>query len=293
MSGIAVRCIANPRCSLGEGPFWDAKTRRLYWVDILEARIYRHDPADETTVAWTSPEPVGFVFTGEDGDLVAGFKSGLHRVSLEEDGTVRASRIDRVDGGRADVRFNDATRDARGQIWACTLGGSADEPLGAYYRYDTELARHRVDSGYLVANGPALSPDGELLYTVETSGHARRRKGVYASSITGAGELEGQRLLIDWDAIDSQPDGVVTDDDGNLWLGEFHGNVLRCFSPDGDQTAAYPLPAWNPTKPAFGGADGDLVYVTSARVDVDEETLARYPDTGGVLEIRGVRSSRW
>jgi sugar lactone lactonase YvrE len=293
MSEFAVRCIANPGCSLGEGPLWDAETQRLYWVDILEARIYRYDPFDGSTAAWSTPEPVGFVFPDADGSLVAGFKSGLHRVSLEQDGTVRASRIDRVDGGRADVRFNDATRDAGGLIWACTLGGSADEPLGAYYRYDTEHNRRTVDTGYLVANGPALSPDGELLYTVETSGHARRRKGVYASRVTAAGELEGQRLLIDWDAIDSQPDGVVTDADGNLWLGEFHGNVLRCFGPDGNPIASHPLPAWNPTKPAFGGEHGDVVYVTTARVDVDEETLARYPDTGGVLEIRGVRSSRW
>jgi sugar lactone lactonase YvrE len=288
-----VRCIVNPRCSLGEGPLWDAASRRLYWVDILEARIYRYDPEDGSTVSWRTPEPVGFVLVEDGGGLVAGLKSGLHHVALAPDGTVSASRIDRVDGGRADVRFNDATRDGRGWIWACTLGGSAREPLGVYYRYDADLERRTVDTGYLVANGPALSPDGDLLYTVETSGHAGRRKGVYVSRVTPSGDLEGQRLLIDWDAFGSQPDGVVTDDDGSLWLGEFHGNVLRCFSSDGEQTGAYPLPAWNVTKPAFGGEERDLVYVTSACVDVDEETLTRHPDTGGVLEIAGVRSSRW
>jgi sugar lactone lactonase YvrE len=291
MSGIVVRCVANPHCALGEGPLWDPGSRRLYWVDILAARIYRYDPADGSTVAWSTPEPVGFVFVEEDGDLVAGFKSGLHRVALDPDGTVGASRIDRVDGGRTDVRFNDATRDAQGRIWACTLGGSEHEPLGVYYRYDREYNRHAVDAGYLVANGPALSPDGKVLYTVETRGHPRRRKGVYASNITSTGELAEQRLLIDWAALDTQPDGLVTDDDGNLWIGEFHGNMLRCFDPEGEQTAAHPLPAWNVTKPVFGGENGDLVYVTSARVDVDEETLGRFPHTGGVLEISGVRSS--
>ena len=48
-----------------------------------------------------------------------------------------------------------------------------------------------------------------------------------------------------------------------------------------------PLPAWNVTKAAFGGERGDLLYVTSARVEADEETLARYPDTGGVIEVSG------
>jgi xylono-1,5-lactonase len=286
VSGTIVTCLVNPRCSLGEGPLWDARSGHLYWVDILENAIYRHDPAEGRTDVWRTPEHVGFVLVGAGGELVAGFKSGLHHVALEPDGGVTAVRIDRVDGDRDDVRFNDATRDAEGRIWACTLGGSRDQPLGAYYRYDADFRRTTVDDGYLVANGPALSPDGELLYTVETSGHSRRRKGVYVSRITASGELEGQRLLIGWEH-DSLPDGVVTDPDGNLWIGEFHGNVLRRFEPGGEQIASYPLPAWNVTKPALGGAEGDLVYVTSARVDVDDETLARYPDTGGVLAVAG------
>jgi sugar lactone lactonase YvrE len=283
----ATRCIVNPGCSLGEGPTWDPDSQRLYWVDILENRIYRHDPADGDTQSWSTPEHVGFVVVRPDGELVAGFKSGLHHTVLNDDATATSSRVDRVDGGRNDVRFNDATSDAEGRIWACTLGGTREEPLGTYYCYDTNLNRRTVDAGYLVANGPALSPDRSLIYTVETSGHPRRRKGVYVSRIAPSGALEDQRLLIPWDAYDSSPDGVVTDSEGNLWLGEFHGNVLRCFNPDGEQLAALPLPAWNVTKAIFGGEGGDLLYVTSARVEADDETLARYPDTGGVIEVAG------
>ena len=136
-----------------------------------------------------------------DGELVAGFKSGLHHVVLDDDATVTSSRIDRVDGNRDDVRFNDATSDAEGRIWACTLGGTPEEPLGTYYCYDAELNRRTVDDGYLVANGPALSPDGSLLYTVETSGHPGRQKGVYVSRITPEEALDAQRLLIPWDDV--------------------------------------------------------------------------------------------
>jgi xylono-1,5-lactonase len=276
-----IRCLVNPGMTLGEGPVWDAGSSRLYWVDILENRIYRHDPANGRTESWTTPEHVGFVLAGADGSLLAGFESGLHRVALDPDGTVTASRIDRIDAD--DVRFNDATCDREGRIWACTLR--------RYYRYDTELNRCTVDERYLVANGPALSPDGRVLYTVETSGHAGRPKGVYVSQVTRSGGLERQRLLIAWDAHTSSPDGIVTDRDGNLWLGEFHGNVLRCFNAAGEQTAAIALPAWNVTKAAFGGERGDLLYVTSARYGVDDETLANYPDTGGVVEIAGIGSA--
>ena len=291
MSALDVRCLVNPGLNLGEGPWWDTASCRLYWVDILENRIYRHDPTDGRTEFWTTPEHVGFVFAGADGNLLAGFKSGLHDVTLGVDGTMTASRIDRIDEYRDDVRFNDATRDGEGRIWACTVGGSAERPLGAFYCYDTKLNRRTVDESYVIGNGPALSPDGSLLYTVETSGHPGRPKGVYVSRVTPSGKLEGQRLLIAWDAHASSPDGVVTDGDGNLWLGEFAGNVLRCFSAAGEQIAAIPLPAWNITKAAFGGDRGDLLYVTSARYGADDETLERYPDTGGVLEIAGIVST--
>ena len=64
---IQARCLVNPGCSLGEGPTWDAGSQRLYWVDILENRIYRYDPADESTSSWTTPEHVGFVVLRPDG----------------------------------------------------------------------------------------------------------------------------------------------------------------------------------------------------------------------------------
>lgn len=270
-----VRCICNPGCTLGEGPIWDDGSQRLYWVDILEQRIYRHDPAEGRVEWWSTPEPVGFVLPEADGTLLAGFATGLHRVTLGADATMSAERIDRLDG----ARFNDATREPDGSIWACTLE--------AYYRYDAQLDRRIVDDGYGIANGPALSPDGRFLYTVETRGHDGRQKGVYVSHIAQDYALESQRLLVDWAGYRSQPDGVVADPDGNLWVGEFRGNVVRCFGPEGDESAAIPLPAWNVTKAALAG---DRLYVTSALYDVDADTLARFPDTGGVLEITGIGS---
>ena len=82
-----------------------------------------------------------------------------------------------------------------------------------YYRYDAALRRRTVDTGYLVANGPALSPDGGLLYTVESQGHPGRRPGVYVSQLTADGDPEEQRLLIPWDAYDSVPELAAFQDE--------------------------------------------------------------------------------
>ena len=34
-----------PRCSVGEGPVWDQAEQALYYIDILEKRVLRWDPA--------------------------------------------------------------------------------------------------------------------------------------------------------------------------------------------------------------------------------------------------------
>lgn len=32
--------LFDAKATLGEGPAWDAKSQTLYWVDILERRVY-------------------------------------------------------------------------------------------------------------------------------------------------------------------------------------------------------------------------------------------------------------
>jgi sugar lactone lactonase YvrE len=68
------------------------------------------------------------------------------------------------------------------------------------------------------------------------------------------------------------------------------GSAVRRFSPGGELTETLELPAARATRPAFGGADLDQLYVTSAKLD-----QAVDGDLGGaifVLEpgVRGLRA---
>lgn len=283
---IQIRCLVNPGCILGEGPVWDQHKKVLYWVDILGRTIYRYHPGEQTLRRWTTPEWIGFVVvTGEADTLLAGLKSGLFHLRLLPDGEVAARQIDQISDGCEHIRYNDGMLDCMGRIWACTMDIKGQEPLGSYYCYDQHLNRTRVAEGYVVANGPALSPDGLWLYTVETVGNHRLSKGIYQSMFQPDGSLSDRKLFVGWDSFNSCPDGLITDRFGNLWIGEYGGNVLRSYSPEGELLKAIPLPAWNVTKPAWGGQHGTVLYVTSARADTNEALLAEYPHTGGVLEI--------
>lgn len=284
MAKLQISCVVNPGCTVGEGPFWNKNEGKLYWVDILQNKIYRYDPSNGKTDTWSTPEHIGFVVKGKK-NLIGGLKSGLHHLVFNDDGSLTVLRIDRVDEYSEHIRFNDAISDANGGIWACTMDMRGSEPLGKYFYYDNNLERKNIDDGYIVANGPALSPDEKLLYTVETVGNAYLPRGVYVSGITSGKTPENKRLLIDWSGKDTFPDGIITDALGNLWIGEFGGNILRCFWPNGEIKIEIPLPAWNITKAAFGNDRQDMIYVTSARLGVGKEILSAYPDTGGIIQI--------
>lgn len=285
---MKIEYLVDTKCTLGEGPVWNYDTQTLFWVDILGKKIYSWKPGTKAFNYWNTAEYVGFVVFHRDGTILAGYKSGLHRVTLLENNNMIAERIDRVDLDDASVRFNDGCLDKNGGLWACTMDMDNRDNLGKYYYYNTQMTRKVILDGYVVANGPAISPDNQILYTVETSGNAMIRKGVYRSELDEGGNASDTRLLIDWAGLNSSPDGVITDKFGNLWVGEFGGNRLRCFNDDGLMIREILLPAWNVTKCAFEGANEDILFVTSARIGVDGNLLKRFPFTGGLLSITGL-----
>lgn len=288
MSDLNIECIVESQCTLGEGPVWDSRAQALYWVDILGNKIFRYDVATVSTEWWETPEHIGFLILTEDTSIIAGLKSGLHWIRLKDRHQISLERIDRVDEGLDHIRFNDGICDMQGRIWGCTMDMEQNDPLAKYYCYDHEMNRTTVDEGYVVANGPALSPDGKKLYTVETVGGTAIKKGIYVTDLDENKITGKRRLLIEWKDKAGVPDGVTTDANGNLWVGVFGENTLRCFSENGNLKQEVRLPAWNVTKATVGGAHLDTIYVTTAKLKTKQDILTQFPKTGGVFRISGM-----
>ncbi|HUQ64771.1 MAG TPA: SMP-30/gluconolactonase/LRE family protein [Flavitalea sp.] len=289
LTNIKIQSVGKSHCTLGESPVWCEANQTLFWVDILENIIYSYQAEEKKINSWKVHEHVGFFVVMSNGNLVAGLKSGLHHVYLNNDGKAHTARIDRIDSENINIRFNDGMIDSKDRIWCCTMDMKAKNPLGKYYRYDTNLNRSVIDEGYTIANGPTLSPNESILYTVETFGNDQIPKGVYAYNLTSFDCINKPRkLLIDWTGKNTSPDGIVSDHHGNLWIGEFGGNVLRCYSPNGQLKLELALPAWNITKIAIRYAPHLIIYAASARLGVSENILGQYPLTGNILEITGI-----
>ena len=48
-----------PHCAVGEGPVWDIAEQALYYIDILEKKVFRWDPATGHHRTWEVPSMIG------------------------------------------------------------------------------------------------------------------------------------------------------------------------------------------------------------------------------------------
>ena len=67
---MRIRRLDVPQCSVGEGPVWDVKCQRLYWIDILGKVVYGLDPASGQTRRWNVPKIIGSMAITRDGHAI-------------------------------------------------------------------------------------------------------------------------------------------------------------------------------------------------------------------------------
>ncbi|WP_239017786.1 SMP-30/gluconolactonase/LRE family protein [Sphingomonas aracearum] len=256
-----VRTVWSGKALLGEGPCWDAGRGVLWFVDIKNRRVHRLDPASGEARSWDAPAQVGWVLPAQDGGLVAGLQTGLARFDPETGAfTPLADPEPHLPGNR----LNDATVAPDGSIWFGTMHDSEEAESGRVYRFD---GRDIADSGIApvtITNGPALSPDGTILYHVDTIAGV-----IHAVPVEG-GQAGEPRAFARIAPQDGNPDGVSTDSAGNVWVGLWGGGCARLYAPDGSLLREVKLPAANITKVALGGADFRTAYATSASIGLPE-----------------------
>lgn len=272
----AVECVWPLAAQLGEGPVWLGARAELWFVDIKGSRIHCFGEAGRRS-SFETPELAAFLFPNAQGGFICGLQSGLFHFD-PADGTF--TPLARVDAAHAGNRLNDGCIDSAGRLWFGTMDNDERDASGSLYRYAAG-ALTRMDSGYVICNGPAMSPDGRTLYHVDTV-----NQQVLAFDVDESGGLSGKRLFARVEQPGVYPDGPAVDCAGNVWLGLFGGWGVACHSPQGHLLQTVSLPVAQCTKVAFGGADLRSLYVTTASSGLSGEARAAQPLAGGLFRVR-------
>ncbi len=275
------RVIGAVRATLGEGLCWSSREQALYWVDILEHRLYREAAATGGHRQWLFDETISAVAERRAGPgLAVALRRGL---ALFEPEGGALQRLDEPERDRTSNRFNDGKCDARGRFWGGTMDFDATAPSGALYCFDAAgRATRAVDLGWAVTNGPTWSLDQRTIYVNDT---VNRRVVAYAFDIE-TGALGSSREWLAFAPEDGHPDGMTTDAAGRLWIAHWGGACVTCHDPESAaELLRIPLPTAHITNVAFGGPQLETLYVSSARFGLDATSLAAQPLAGALFAI--------
>lgn len=274
MADDQVRCIADVKASVGEGPIWVASKQALYWVDNKGKTIFRLGE-DGQCGKFETPFQVCCLAPKQSGGFIAGTDCGFADIDLDSG---RFEVIGNPEGEPPGNRFNDGKTDPHGRFWSGTMDDEAKAVSGSLYRLDPDLRWKKMDSGYHVTNGPAFDRSRSRMYHTDSA-----PRTIFAFDLSQSGDLSERRVFAQFGEDDGHPDGMTVDSDGYLWVCFWDGWCLRRLSPDGEVVARIDMPVQRPTSCTFGGPDLDRLYVTSARRGIDEDDLKMQPCAGGLF----------
>lgn len=275
-------CVVDCRNVLGEGALWCPAEQRLWWIDISNPSFWSWQAHTHKVEHWPLPKPVGSFAQRAGGGFLFAFRSGYATLDAPG-GELRWLQPPGLSLG--DERFNDGKVDRAGRFWAGTLDRRLSSPIGQLYCLDKGVVK-AVDRGFTISNGIGWSPDNRVMYFTDTPS---RRIYRYDFDLA-AGTATNRRVFVEVEAGHGGPDGLTVDAEGFVWSAQFDRWCVNRYAPDGRLERSVRLPVQRPTTCMFGGADLSTLYVTSARMGLDEAQLSEQPGAGGVFALQpGVR----
>lgn len=276
MTTSRVELAVSISCQLGECPRWHAASTQLYWLDIEAHRLHGWQPNQDQLQTHTFDELVSsFGFRSDGGFVLTTSNDFL----LADASWQTQQRITTPEAARPASRFNDGAVDPSGNYWAGTLSKpfTQDNPLYCL-RVGTKVEQQA--STFVVGNGLGWSPDGEILYFVDTRQQCIFRYGFADGSITTP--LNPIHIPTAW----GYPDGIAIDGSGGIWCALWDGWAVVRLGSDGELIEHIPLPVQRPTSCAFGGDDMKTLFVTSACTGLSASQLNEQPDAGSIFSIQ-------
>ncbi len=158
------------------------------------------------------------------------------------------------------------------------------DPVGGLYAVSPNAEFLTVGLDWVITNGIDFSGDGKTLYATDSS--ARQ---IWTFDYDPEEGLVGEgRLFAEVPDGAGFPDGCCLDAEDHYWGAHWDGSRVTRYRPDGSIERTIALPVPRVTSCCFGGADLDVLYVTSARVGLSPAQLEAAPLSGAVFAVTGL-----
>ena len=276
------------KAKLGEGAFWNHQTQEFYWVDILGKELHIYNPATKVDRSLPTPSRIGTVVPQSDSTAVIALDDGVYIINTN---TGEITVLSEVEKEMTVNRFNDGKCDPNGNLWVGSMHLEESQPLGSVYKISSTGETVKMIDSVTISNGIVWTKDATTMYYIDTPSAEIKAFDYDKNTST----ISNQRTAVRVPTTMGFPDGMAIDEEDMLWVGLWNGNSVARFDPNtGKLISKIEVPAHNVTACAFGGPNLDILYITTASVDMTKEESAKYPMAGSVFVaipgVKGVKS---
>jgi sugar lactone lactonase YvrE len=272
---IAERVTA-PVAYHGEGPFWDARTERIFCTDVMAGEIVAVETSGRASRYKLPSQIATVVRRRTSGGFVIATGHGL--IGADDEFSAFEPIADLTDD--PDVRTNDGGCDPFGGFVIGTMAYDARPDGGAVYRVAPDGKITKLLSPVSISNGVQWSADGSRVYYIDTP--TRRVDLFDADAETGA--WSGRRVHIHVDNTPGFPDGMAIDEDGGLWVALWGGGAVNHYDAAGRFVETITLPGVTQASScAFGGSGRDILYITTSRQGLPD---GQQPSAGTIFAVQ-------
>jgi len=273
---------------LGECVLWDARESAVLWTDIESSLFWRWSFADGEPQSFPLPERLGsFALTDTAGTYLGAFESGFALFTPSEN---EFQLMAPVSAKHKHLRMNDGRVDRQGRFWAATMAEQdpvGDEPWGTLWRHDGGSQATASLSGFKIPNSLCWSRDGGTMYFADSP-----QNTIWRYAFDSHSGPVGDPVIFAQTDKTVHPDGSCIDSEDHLWNAQWGAGEVVRYRPDGSIERRINLPASQPSCVAIGGPNLDILFVTTARVDLTEEQLMKQPLAGALfayqIDIKGI-----
>jgi len=279
-----VENIVRCQCQCGESPIWDPEAGRLSWIDtenpVFTTLVDDGGRTETRKTQWL----VQAIGRRSSGGWIAVIRDGFALLDADPS---RGKFLGNPVQGMAHMTMNDGAVGPDGRFYAGSLNLDVlDAPDGCLYRVDTDGSIATIETGLVLPNGIAFSPDGKTLYVTE----------MWVNRITAfdfdapRGTVSHRRTLIEIPVEEGHPDWLIVDEDGYLWSGHWQGFRVTRYDPEGKKVCHVGVPVPTATCMAFGGPGLDRLFITTGKKGLSPDQVQKYPEAGDLFMVpAGVR----
>nr|AUN37891.1 gluconolactonase [uncultured bacterium] len=263
---------------LGEGAHWHSASKKFLYVDIEGKKVGRINPITKIREEKNVGERVGTVVPAANGNLVLALENSIASLNFD---TGELKELIQMEDDKPNNRANDGKCDAHGRLWIGTMHQEAKGAEGTLYCFDGKNLIEKI-LNRKVSNGICWSKDNKTMYYIDSFDNNIKRYDFDLSN----GSISNESIIVEMTEPGCTPDGMTIDEEGMLWVAIWGGGCVNRYNPlTGEIIGVVYLDAPNVTSCAFGGNNMEQLFITTARVGLDEEQLQQYPDSGSLFIV--------